>query len=53
VILENVENLEDGTIAEGTRPSIKPEFPGTHPAKSVTTWDERRAFLPPHAHAAH
>jgi len=52
-MLENVENLEDWAIAEGTRASIKPQFPGTHPAKSVTTWDEGRAFLPSHAHAAH
>lgn len=50
---ENVQDLEDRTVAEGTGASIQPHLPRTHPAKGVPTWDERRAFLPPHAHAAH
>lgn len=50
---ENVKDLEDRTVAEGTRTSIQPKLPRTHPAKSVPTWYERCAFLPHHAHAAH
>lgn len=52
-VSEDVENLENGTIAKGAIPSVQPELPGTHPAKSVTTWYERCTFLPSHTHAAH
>lgn len=52
-ILENVKNLDDATIAKWARPSIQPQFPGTHPAKSVPAWNERSTFIPSHAHATH
>jgi len=53
LVSEDVENVENGTVTKGTSTSLQPHFFRTHPTESVPARDKCRAFLSPHAHAAH
>lgn len=53
MMLENIENLINGTITEWAQASVQPQLSGTNPTIGMSAGDKRRAFMPLHAHAAH